>query len=254
MEAENAQQQVNQEGNVNQDTPSSNPISNQRGNFLFIIGIVALVLVVGAGAYYLGKKQMQPIPQTPQQTTPVPTVQVSPTSVLPTPQSSSTTLNWKTYSNQKWNLSIKYPQNLYVKEFEFGTSFTFEPYPTGEGPGPLNLIEISLKGNYVTQAFNALFKASQGDDVPEAHNAVDVKVTKLKNLKLGNYDAVEYIRDGLTPPKSGLGRGPIGYEHHVLIKKSDKDYIDLINQTMEVGKTKQRDPIFNEMVSSLSLQ
>ena len=252
MEAENPQQQINQGGNFNQNPTSVNPVLNQRGNLLLVLGIVVLVFVVGAGAYYFGTKQTQIISQ-PQQSTPVTTTQPLPTSLPTNSPSSSTTANWKIYSNQKWGLSIKYPQNLYVKEFEFCTSFTFEPYPAGEGLGPLDLIKISLKCSYIAQVYSALYKANQGDDVSEAHNAVDVKVTKLRNLKFGNYDAVEYIRDGLTLPRSGLGRGPIGYEHHVLIKKSDQEFIDLINQTMEVEKTKQRDPIFNYMASSLIL-
>lgn len=54
MEMENAQQQVNSEGSLHQNPPSGNPIANQKGNLLLIIGVVVLVLVVGVDAYYLG--------------------------------------------------------------------------------------------------------------------------------------------------------------------------------------------------------
>lgn len=252
METNTTNQQSQPNSSLPQMQPSLNPTSNQKGNFLIPIGITFLILIVGAGAYYLSTRQKQSITQDKQNITVSPTAT---TQNLPTaPPILDTTANWRTYNNQKLGISVKYPSDLFIKEFETSTSFTFEPYPTGEGPGPLDLIEISLRGSYVSQAFTALYKASQGDDVPEAHNAVDVKVTKLKNLKFGNYTAVEYIRDGLTPPKSGLGRGPIGYEHHVLIKKSEQEFIDLINQNMDVEKTKQRDVIFNEMITSFSIR
>src|SRR5689334_5143254 len=110
---------------------------NQKGNFLIPLGIIFVILVVGIGAYYLGTKQNQSITQDGQKiiTSPTPTIQYTPT-----------TSEWKTYKNEKWGVSIKYPSNLFVKEFETGTSFTFEPYPTGDVPGPLDLIEISIKG------------------------------------------------------------------------------------------------------------
>lgn len=57
METENSQQKVNQTGNLNQDTSPTNPIANQRGNFLLIIGIIVLVLVIGVGGYYLGAQK-----------------------------------------------------------------------------------------------------------------------------------------------------------------------------------------------------
>lgn len=80
---ENSQQKVNQEDNLNQDPPSSNPISNQKGNFLLIIGVIVLVLVIGVGAYYFGTKQTQQTP-TISQTTPTGTeVKTLPTASTP---------------------------------------------------------------------------------------------------------------------------------------------------------------------------
>lgn len=51
---ENTQQQVNQRGGLNQNPPSLNPISNQRGNFILITAGIVLLLVIGIGAYYIG--------------------------------------------------------------------------------------------------------------------------------------------------------------------------------------------------------
>ena len=58
---------------------------------------------------------------------------------------------------------------------------------------------------------------------------IDFYVGDIRNFSFGKYDAVEYIRDGITPPKSGLGRGSIGYEHNVLVKKNNQDSV-LVNK------------------------
>ena len=100
---ENIQEQVNEnDNNLNQNTPIGNPISNQQGNFLLIIGVIVIMLVIGVGAYYLGTKK-------------APTQSQNPEVALPTPQSTSTpsadeTTNWKTYTNNGY--SIKYPDSL----------------------------------------------------------------------------------------------------------------------------------------------
>lgn len=56
---ENAQGQVKAEPDINQNPPSVNPISNQKGNFLLIIGVAILMLVVGGGLYFRTQKSQQ---------------------------------------------------------------------------------------------------------------------------------------------------------------------------------------------------
>lgn len=63
MEIENNPQQVDTGTTLNQDSVSTNPISNQKGNFILIIGVVSLVLLIAVVAYYLlNSKQSQPLP------------------------------------------------------------------------------------------------------------------------------------------------------------------------------------------------
>lgn len=234
-----------------QNTPPelivNSSISNQKGFVPMVISVVFLLIVVAGGAYYLGIQNGKSSVNQQSRNT------VNPTTSLPSP-TSALNVDYKTHTNQKMGLTIKYPERLYVKDFGTFVAFTSEPYPDTEGPRPSDMIEITLEGSYMSTQFDALYKADIGDDVPEAHNAVDVKITKLKNLKFGKYDAVEYILDGTIPPKSGLGRGPVGYGHYVLIKKSDQELINLHNISMDVAKTQSRDPIFNEMVGSLVLK
>lgn len=224
--------QTDQKTNQTQvKTPKTN--SNWLRTLSLGLGVIGIGILIGIGGYFLGANKTK-IPQT------VP--------VQPTP-TTDPTAGWKIHTSAKLGVLVKYPSELFVKEFESGISFTSEPYPAGDVPGPLDLIQIVSKGSYISNSFDALFKASQGDDVPEAQHAVDVKIAKLNNLKVANYDAVEYVRDGISLPAT-QGRGPIGYEHHVLIKKNDQEFIDLVNQSMSIEKTKQRDLIFDQILST----
>lgn len=59
MYMETTQGQLNQEENLDQNLPSTKPIRNQKGNFLFIIGVIVLVFIIAWGAYYLGTRKNQ---------------------------------------------------------------------------------------------------------------------------------------------------------------------------------------------------
>lgn len=57
METDNTNQQPQPNPSSPQIQPSLNPTPNQKGNFLIPIGLAFLILVIGVGAYYLGKSQ-----------------------------------------------------------------------------------------------------------------------------------------------------------------------------------------------------
>lgn len=78
----------------------------QKGQILIWIIVGAMVIAVAGGAYYLGRS-----------TSPKPSATTTVTSQTPqpTPTSSSIpdeTTNWKTYANEKFKISFKYPSNL----------------------------------------------------------------------------------------------------------------------------------------------
>ena len=80
---------------------------NQKG-FANIILVVVIVILVGAVGYFALVKKSEPIAQQP---TPTSTQTITPTKppVSPTPTTPSETANWKTYTNTKYGISIKYP-------------------------------------------------------------------------------------------------------------------------------------------------
>lgn len=125
MEMDDDNQQVNQGGNLNQN-PSSNPIINQKGNFLLIIGVVIVILIIGAGAYYLGVNKDRSFTNgNSQQLQVSPTTQSSPTG-LPTSSTDNTT-NWKTFTTSGINtgLTFKYPLNWVTPENTFISEKSF---------------------------------------------------------------------------------------------------------------------------------
>jgi hypothetical protein len=64
---------------------------------------------------------------------------------------------------------------------------------------------------------------------------------------------VEYIHDGITPPKTD-GRGPVGYSHIVLVKINNDTYIEVKNTSYVVQTTVNNDVIFNQMISTLQIK
>lgn len=135
MEIENTQQQINKGDNFNQNPFSSNPITNQRGNLLLIIGVV--ILVIGASAYYLGVNKDKSFTNVNNQQPQIsPTIQSFPTD-LPT-ISTNDTINWKTFTTSGINtgLTLKYPSNWVTSE---NTFIAEKPFVAGEQDRSKNL-------------------------------------------------------------------------------------------------------------------
>ncbi len=81
---------------------------NQKG-FTNVVLVLVIFLVVGVIGYFAFVKKSAPTAQ--QTPTPVQTETVSPT---PIPEDG--TVNWKTYSNSKYNFSLKYPDGWAIEE------------------------------------------------------------------------------------------------------------------------------------------
>lgn len=106
----NASQPIN-----NPETPAQSvtpPVNNQRSNFPIILGVLALLLVVGGGAYYLGTQNNRSAPQT-QNIYAQPTINPknNPTDWPVTTQStqSDEQADWKTFTSKICNFNLKTP-------------------------------------------------------------------------------------------------------------------------------------------------
>lgn len=95
---------------------------NQRGfSWIFIVGAVALTVILAGGSYYLGTKRSETFEDRVDRQNPNvwPSIAPQPTD-KPSPDTSTIdtddTTNWKTYANTKAGFSVKYPPDFSVEE------------------------------------------------------------------------------------------------------------------------------------------
>lgn len=90
-----------------------NSINNQKGFFLIILGIAVLLVIVGAGVYYIGTRNTQT-----QELNTRPAISpqndiASPTlTPIITQAQKDETANWKTYTSQQLPITFKYPPTM----------------------------------------------------------------------------------------------------------------------------------------------
>lgn len=169
---ENKQEQVN----------INNPISNQKGNALLIITIVVLMLVIGTGGYFLYQKQINKLSVTSQQTS----------SLI-----SDKTVNWNTYTNERY--SLKYPKELTLKApnssgaKEIGLSF-----PGTDSHGSSDRIRISQEDNTYNRSSLDTFLKMDAGITEEGLNRSQLSTINGANARrfLDNKDVMIYIQYG----------------------------------------------------------
>lgn len=125
MEAENnSQQTLSSQIPENQSLPKK--INNEKGNFILIAGIIALVLLVGVGAFYLGTLGNSPVTQVPQPTT------VPESSPTPTPSSNSLIL-FSQLSNNTQNEEVEaFSDNLLKVSFSYPNKYFSQSFKADE--------------------------------------------------------------------------------------------------------------------------
>lgn len=146
-------------------------MSQQKG--LSPIIIVVLIAAVSVGGYFLYTKysinQTKNLSQT----------------VKPFPASMGETYNWKTYSNQKYGYTLKYPSNYFIEE-------------TKDPNGNIGTTTIS---NYTNEDFSSGRKNADDTDVFLMFITIPEKDTNLDEAKSFYIPAnkiEDYVIDGVT--------------------------------------------------------
>lgn len=215
----------------------------QKGNTLIIVGIVFLMAIIGAGAYYFGAmKSTKPtqIPQPTQTSQPISTT---------SPQDGTT--NWETYVNSNNNFSIKYPKDAkYIDVYDPRSNrpktwiVDFELYRKSNSDALAqlfihnfdNLDSLSAK-DYFLQHQKEAIEYSKKNNVPPPPEAVEEK-----QIKIGNIDAYSVLLNPHNDPIISNtyiagGNKMIMIEHFLEIVQNDP-------------KTEEHTRIFNLMIST----
>ena len=156
--------------------------------------------------------------------------------------------NWKTYKNTKQSFTIRYPRDLYIKEHVTdAVDFISDPNVKEATPAAIKVRYSSASDAADLKEFEKIAKLEPNQEIREP---LDVKsiITKIRNLKVGDYDAVEYV---VNRNFTAL-EGPKTEYRHVYEVKKDNTILEFIS-TDEIKEAHQRlDPIFGQMVSSIN--
>lgn len=155
-----------------QAAPTNQPKS--KGPLYLLTGGLVAILI-GGGGYYLATNQQTTAP------TPVATVETSPT---PT-QAPDETVNWKTYTNEKYKYSIKYPADLKVDtpQSPFSKEGVYLTDP--QEPPPQEFSEA----NYFLIFADTLKTSQQIQDYAKLDCS---NAEQTGSSKVNSYDAVEF--------------------------------------------------------------
>ena len=153
---------------------------NQKGFILPIVGIIILILVVGAGVYYLGTKnskrgQTQPVTTSQDNPQPTQSVDEAPTATnsqpILTPSPKNETTNWHTHTNTLMGYKILYPPTWEVQYKDYSQQMGF---PTDD------LIIKDLQSNSVLDITGNGQRSGCRDDTPQAQTDCHEVVTTFQ--------------------------------------------------------------------------
>jgi len=174
------------------ETNTVTPENPKKGSPLIIIVIiVVIVAVLAVVAYVFGAKLLSVKPTTTPTLTPMVVITPSPTSVV-SPISSLTPVdiaNWKTFTNEKYGFSFKYPQEYIIKtsdDITGATPFIVFVYPDNT--------QIKL---LLTFSFDQAMK----NDLTSKSGVATANPPELPNIMLGtlNYPVTKYLTEEGVP-------------------------------------------------------
>ncbi len=156
--------------------------------------------------------------------------------------------NWKTYKNKTYNFTIRYPRELFAKEYgDYAVDFlTVNPKLAEASPAAIRASYRSLKEPIDFGEFEKIYNAATGAKIYEPLDVVSI-ITKNSNMEFDNNPTVNFIVNrrftALEGPKTQ-------FSHVYEIKKGDA-IMKFSSITETEDEHKNFDPIFQKIISSL---
>ena len=216
---------------------TQSPIQNQKSKYLMILGVFALLLIVGGGAYYFGtqKANLQVAPNTNQQANSLPS-QISTPIPSKSPEGDETK-GWRIVTGVMSKYSFKYPPEWSLVNVapSQGCDVCVEQIDFTHQYGDDNIAVILIMKEDRIKSL---------DDYVNILVTSDPSKVNLKYTTVGSEKAVSYtLSDGLPPL-------PI-IEYAVV--KNGMYYIIRLDNGSEANKNRDNNlMLFNEMLSTFT--
>lgn len=160
---------------------------NQKGFAGIFVLVLALVIAVAGGAYYLGRVSTKPQLTKTQQPAQITQTIPSPT-ISPTPDP---TANWKTYINNEYKYSVLYPDFVTFKALGSGNViFYYKKDELKSRP------DVELPA-YYTNGLHFYFRSDPATEAPKhelpGRPVQEVKINNAKGVKIADSDLDYYL-------------------------------------------------------------
>lgn len=121
---------------------------------------------------------------------------------------------WKTYKNETYGFTIRYPKEFFVKHEPAGAAnfYTIDPSTPEATPGAIIFRFTPLLEKIDVKEFQRIATLKEGDQFKEPLDVIST-VTKIKNFDIANLPAIEFTIDR----KFSALEGPRG-EHSKIIE------------------------------------
>ncbi len=171
------------------ETPAKSvPCCSPRAKILLLaLGAIALVIITSLGTYYITLQSKAPV------SSPVPLVQATPTPF-------NETANWKTYTNDRYGFSFKYPTSWGLKEYFNNLGVSDSMIISGQ--------DVKLKDGFMVNKI-AVVIVKKGESTISDSVFVDSckssgKNCIEKNIQIDGTPAIE--RDYFSTTPSGINK------------------------------------------------
>lgn len=154
--------------------------------------------------------------------------------------------SWKTYQNKTYGFSLRYPEKWFIREYQQYALDILDTDPQEATSGAVKARFLASDHEADLAEFAKLTKIKAGESIREVLDTKSI-ITKTADLKVGNFPAVDFVRDRTFTALEG----PKGEYSHIY--KIRKDDIILTFQSNAQTETLQKrfDPLIAKIFSSI---